>query len=76
MPLAEFDEMKDLQLLEFRRDMVTICKKAILLREEIGDPLYVFPPHVESTTALPENILHKLDEGKRTVHITRLGNYK
>nr|XP_033780829.1 phosphatidylinositol 4,5-bisphosphate 3-kinase catalytic subunit alpha isoform-like isoform X4 [Geotrypetes seraphini] len=66
MPICEFEMVKDPEVQEFRRNILSVCKEALDLREASGphsQALYVYPPNVESTPELPKHIYNKLDKG-------------
>ncbi|XP_030043643.1 phosphatidylinositol 4,5-bisphosphate 3-kinase catalytic subunit alpha isoform isoform X1 [Microcaecilia unicolor] len=66
MPICEFEMVKDPEVQEFRRNILSVCKEAMDLREASGShsqALYVYPPNVESTPELPKHIYNKLDKG-------------
>ncbi|XP_029436299.1 phosphatidylinositol 4,5-bisphosphate 3-kinase catalytic subunit alpha isoform-like isoform X3 [Rhinatrema bivittatum] len=66
MPICEFEMVKDPEVQEFRRNILSVCKEALDLREASGphsQALYVYPPNVESTPDLPKHIYNKLDKG-------------
>ncbi|KAG2468424.1 PK3CA kinase, partial [Polypterus senegalus] len=72
MPICEFELMKDTEVQDFRRNILTVCREAIEQREAGGahsQALYVYPPNVESTPELPKHIYNKLDKGRLIVTI-------
>ncbi len=67
MPVSEFNEMKDLEVMTFRRDVLNVCKSSVEERDQQGShsqALYVYPPDIDSITELPEHIQEALS-GKR-----------
>ena len=58
MPVNEFNESKDLEVMTFRRDILNICKSAVEERERgpLSQALYVYPPDIDSNPELPEHI--------------------
>lgn len=67
MPICEFEMVKDPEVQEFRRNILSVCKEAVESRGAAGPPsqaLYVYPPNVESSPELPKHVYSKLDKGK------------
>ncbi len=73
MPVSEFNESKDLEVMTFRRNILNVCKSAEEERER--EPLtqasYIYPPEIDSNPDLPEHIkkalegwFHKLFDGE------------
>ena len=62
MPVNEFNESKDLEVMTFRRDILNICKSAAEERERgpLSQALYVYPPDIDSNPELPEHIQEAL----------------
>ena len=63
----EFDEMKEGEVQEFRRNILDVCKRCTELRDLNGlegQALYAYPPEVESKSDLPASIEKKLDKGE------------
>ncbi|XP_067828170.1 phosphatidylinositol 4,5-bisphosphate 3-kinase catalytic subunit alpha isoform isoform X3 [Heptranchias perlo] len=72
MPICEFELVKDSEVQDFRRNILSVCKEAVELRDSNGpqsQSLYVYPPNVESTADLPKHIYNKLDKGRIIVTI-------
>ncbi|GCC40550.1 hypothetical protein chiPu_0024800 [Chiloscyllium punctatum] len=72
MPICEFELVKDPEVQDFRRNILSVCKEAVELRDANGpqsQSLYVYPPNVESTADLPKHIFTKLDKGRIIVTI-------
>lgn len=68
MPICEFELVKDPEVQEFRRNILSVCREAVETRGSAGPPsqaLYVYPPNVESSPELPKHIYSKLDKGER-----------
>lgn len=66
MPVCEFEMMKDPEVQDFRRSILSVCREAMEEREGGGahsQALYVYPPNVESSPQLPPHIYSKLDKG-------------
>lgn len=69
MPVCEFEMMKDPEVQDFRRSILSVCREAMEEREGGGahsQALYVYPPNVESSPQLPQHIYSKLDKGRRS----------
>lgn len=69
MPVCEFEMMKDPEVQDFRRSILSVCREAMEEREGGGahsQALYVYPPNVESSPQLPQHIYSKLDKGTPT----------
>ena len=67
MPVNEFNEMKDLEVMTFRRNILKECQEAIDERDSRGlfsQALYVYPPDLESSEELPKHIQERVDRGK------------
>lgn len=66
MPVCEFEMMKDPEVQDFRRSILSVCREAMEEREGGGahsQALYVYPPNLESSPQLPQHIYGKLDKG-------------
>lgn len=66
MPICEFELVKDPEVQDFRRNILSVCREAVEEREGGGahtQALYVYPPNVESSPDLPQHIYSKLDKG-------------
>ncbi|XP_077865458.1 phosphatidylinositol 4,5-bisphosphate 3-kinase catalytic subunit alpha isoform-like, partial [Saccoglossus kowalevskii] len=66
MSVNDFDSVKDLEVVDFRRNILYMCKEVIENREAGGmetQSLHVYPPSVESSSELPDHIASKLDNG-------------
>lgn len=66
MPICEFELVKDSEVQDFRRSILSVCREAMEEREGGGahsQALYVYPPNVESSPDLPPHIYSKLDKG-------------
>lgn len=71
----EFDEMKDSEVQDFRRNIMQVCKECMELRDLGGmetQALFAYPPEVESKSALPASIERKLDRGEIILCIWQL----
>ncbi|XP_060062464.1 phosphatidylinositol 4,5-bisphosphate 3-kinase catalytic subunit alpha isoform-like [Ylistrum balloti] len=63
IPTNDFNEMKDLEIVTFRRNILDVCKESVDLRESAGKEslaMYAYPPNVESTSNLPKHLQDKL----------------
>ncbi|XP_033641996.1 phosphatidylinositol 4,5-bisphosphate 3-kinase catalytic subunit alpha isoform-like [Asterias rubens] len=72
MPINEFDSMKDPEVIDFRRNILTLCKEVVEEREIQGKTehaMYVYPPNIYISPELPKHIMQKLDRGRVTVCI-------
>ncbi|GAB6018709.1 Phosphatidylinositol 4,5-bisphosphate 3-kinase catalytic subunit alpha isoform [Chamberlinius hualienensis] len=77
MPVHELNEMKDPEVVEFRRSVLQVCKETVEKREDevlFKKALYFYPPEVESSTHLPSNVERKLDKGLIIVCVWVLSN--
>lgn len=75
MPVCEFEMMKDPEVQDFRRSILSVCREAMEEREGGGahsQALYVYPPNVESSPQLPQHIYSKLDKGGHSRTVTTL----
>ena len=66
MPVNEFNEMKELEVMTFRRSIMYTCKNTVEERESKGLQglaLYIYPPDVHSTSLLPPHILQIIEKG-------------
>lgn len=73
MPVCEFEMMKDPEVQDFRRSILSVCREAMEEREGGGahsQALYVYPPNVESSPQLPQHIYSKLDKGRLSRTVT------
>ncbi|XP_054919880.2 phosphatidylinositol 4,5-bisphosphate 3-kinase catalytic subunit alpha isoform-like [Dermacentor andersoni] len=62
----EFDNMKDSEVIDFRRNILSVCKDAVDTRNTGSEECrasYVYPPEIESSEELPANLERKLDKG-------------
>ena len=65
IPLTEFNEVKDLEFMTFRRNILQVCKESDEHRKQSGKhslALYTYPPDVESSAKLPEHLEEKLQK--------------
>ncbi|XP_007440306.1 phosphatidylinositol 4,5-bisphosphate 3-kinase catalytic subunit alpha isoform-like isoform X1 [Python bivittatus] len=72
MPICEFELVKDPEVQEFRRNILSVCREAVETRGSSGpqsQALYVYPPNVESSSELPKHLYSKLDKGRIIVTI-------
>uniref|UniRef100_A0A8C1PG65 Zgc:158659 n=1 Tax=Cyprinus carpio TaxID=7962 RepID=A0A8C1PG65_CYPCA len=72
MPICEFELVKDPEVQDFRRNILSVCREAVEEREGGGahtQALYVYPPNVESSADLPQHIYSKLDKGASALEL-------
>lgn len=72
----EFDEMKDPEVQDFRRNIMQVCKECVDLRDLGGletQALFAYPAEVESKSELPASVEKKLDRGEIILCIWQLG---
>ena len=65
VPINEFNEMKDLEVMTFRRNILDVCKSSIEKRQRRGkasQALYVYPPDLESSPTLPSHLQDKSEK--------------
>ena len=70
IPVNEFNEIKDLEMMTFRRNMLQVCKDVTEERDNQGpfnQAMYVYPPDVENSPDLPVHLQQKVNEGKGNV---------
>ncbi|XP_052760292.1 phosphatidylinositol 4,5-bisphosphate 3-kinase catalytic subunit alpha isoform-like isoform X2 [Mya arenaria] len=63
IPMNEFNEMKELEVMTFRRNILTVCQNAVEDRRRNGKhslALYTYPPDVENSAKLPSHLEEKL----------------
>lgn len=63
MSASDFNEMRDLEVMTFRRNILEVCLYAVEKREKMGKKslaLYAYSPDVESSPNLPNHLLAKL----------------
>lgn len=63
MPVNEFNENKDLEVITFRRNILKDCKDIVDKREKGGAymrALYAYSPETESSSNLPPHLFEKL----------------
>ncbi|KAJ8319750.1 hypothetical protein KUTeg_001337, partial [Tegillarca granosa] len=68
IPVNEFNEMKDLEVVTFRRNILEVCKEAVNERELKGASslaMYAYPPDVESNDFVVVCIWVVSDDGSR-----------
>ncbi|XP_066295841.1 phosphatidylinositol 4,5-bisphosphate 3-kinase catalytic subunit alpha isoform-like [Branchiostoma lanceolatum] len=72
MPVTEFGTVKDPEVMDFRRNILTTCQQSVTERDSdglSGQSLYVYPPIIETDPSLPKNLDAKLDIGHIIVTI-------
>jgi phosphatidylinositol-4,5-bisphosphate 3-kinase len=65
VPINEFNEMKDFEVMTFRRNILDVCKSSIEERQRGGkasEALYTYPPDLESSPILPSHLRDKIRE--------------
>lgn len=66
MPINDFNESKDLEVMTFRRSTMLMCQNTIeerASRGAHGNAIYVYPPDVHSTAVLPPHIKQAVEKG-------------
>ena len=64
--MNEFNEMKDLEVMTFRRNILEVCKKSVEERNSHGphgQARYVYPPDIHSSSELPPHIRQRVENG-------------
>lgn len=77
LPIHEFDESKDLEVMEFRRHILEVCAEAVATRDAGGkesQALYAYPPETENTSDLPTCTLARLEQGAILIQIWSLSD--
>ena len=67
MAVHEFDEKKDGEVQDFRRNIMQVCRDCVDLRDLGGletQALFAYPSEVESKRDLPISVEKKLDRGE------------
>ncbi|QQP35716.1 Uncharacterized protein FKW44_024011, partial [Caligus rogercresseyi] len=74
IPLHEFDEMKDPEVLEFRRELFEVTSEAVATRTRKGRRARPFTPfhRIENESRLPSMMESKLEKGRIRVAIWSL----
>ncbi|XP_064642424.1 phosphatidylinositol 4,5-bisphosphate 3-kinase catalytic subunit alpha isoform-like isoform X2 [Lineus longissimus] len=70
MSVTEFNEIKDLEVMTFRRNILNVCREAVGRRDAQGfrsQALYVYPPDIESTNHLPSHLAEKLEKENKNI---------
>ncbi|RUS87111.1 hypothetical protein EGW08_005111 [Elysia chlorotica] len=63
VPVNEFNNNKELEVITFRRNILKACKDVVDQRDESGDhirALYTYPPEIDSEVDLPQHLLDRL----------------
>lgn len=71
----EYDEMKESEVQDFRRNIMQVCKECVELRDLGGQEtqaLFAYPADVESKSGLPVSVEKKLDRGEIILCIWQL----
>ncbi|KAI0224779.1 Phosphatidylinositol 4,5-bisphosphate 3-kinase catalytic subunit alpha [Lamellibrachia satsuma] len=64
MPVNEFNEMRDLEVMTFRRNILNVCMKSVEERNSRGldgQARYVYPPDIHSSPQLPTHIRDRVE---------------
>lgn len=72
MPVNDFTEMKDLEVLTFRRSVMHACKSVVEEREVQGIhglAMYVYPPDIHSSPKLPNHIMQIIKKAQCQIMI-------
>jgi len=77
IPIHELDDEmnKNSEVMEFRKNILTVCKQAIDEREKKGkesQALYEHPPEIEQFPDLPKSLYEKLEKGTLLIAIWQL----
>ena len=68
----EFNDMKDLEVMTFRRNILNVCRQAVEERDKNGphsQALYAYPPDIESRADLPTHLKEKVVNGTVKHHL-------
>lgn len=71
--MNEFDQLKDPEVIDFRRNVLSMCKTVVEDREARGKmehAVYVYPPNLEVSEELPKHVFQRLDKGTCPVVLT------
>ncbi|XP_076472757.1 phosphatidylinositol 4,5-bisphosphate 3-kinase catalytic subunit alpha isoform-like [Babylonia areolata] len=63
MPVNEFNENKDLEVMTFRRNVLKSCKDIVDMRDSGGDharAMYAYSPEIDGSKELPPHLLESL----------------
>ncbi|KAK3090339.1 hypothetical protein FSP39_011033 [Pinctada imbricata] len=72
IPTSDFDEMKDIEVMTFRRNILETCRSATEERQRKGHhslACYVYPPDVETSEILPIHLQEKLTKQTPSNHV-------
>lgn len=70
IPTSDFDDMKDLEVMTFRRTALDMCRNALEQRQitsKQSAALYAYPPDLESHVDLPPHLKKKLEKNEGNV---------
>lgn len=70
--INDFNEMKELEVMTFRRNILEVCKEVVACRDDPGGhnrALYTYPPEVESSSIPPSHVQSKLNKGN-SMHLS------
>ena len=63
MPVNEFNENKDLEVITFRRNILKTCKEIVDMRDNGGAhmrAMYAYTPEIDASSELPAHLLESL----------------
>ena len=63
MPVNEFNEMNDLEVMAFRGNIMYMCNDVLEEQKQFGDEARarsVYPPDLHSTSELPKHLVTKI----------------
>ncbi|KAL4221541.1 Phosphatidylinositol 4 [Mactra antiquata] len=72
IPVNEFNEMKDMEVMTFRRNILKVCKESVDDRRRNGKhslALYTYPPDVESSAKLPSHLDELLQKQGKYIYV-------
>jgi len=70
MSVNDFNDNKDLEVMTFRRNIMSCCKQYVDERESGGAEglaMSIYPPDIHSTENLPPHIMRTIQKGDRYV---------
>lgn len=66
--MAEFNDIKQMEVLTFRRQILDVCQEAVTERsEESRLALYKYPPNIESKATPPDHVCQAIRDCKYIV---------
>ena len=72
IPTSDFDEMKDLEVMTFRRTALDVCRDSLEQRQMTSKQsaaLYAYPPDLESCMDLPPHLKKKLEKNGILIYL-------